>query len=62
MIGKWHRRKISNVYYTNNPRTIGSNMQRFGMQIGMDSLSNVMKEFWPDIKQRLFQGHSRPRI
>ena len=43
---------VSNVYYTSSPRTIGSNMQRFGMQIGVDALSNVMKEFWPDIRQR----------
>jgi hypothetical protein len=45
---------ISNLYYTNS-RTIGSNMQRFGIQIGTDALSNVLKEFWPDIKQRFFQ-------
>jgi hypothetical protein len=43
---------IANAYYTNDARTVGSNMQRLGMQIGMDALSNVMKEFWPDIKQR----------
>jgi hypothetical protein len=44
---------ISNLYYTDK-RTVGSNMQRFGMQIGMDTLSNLVKEFWPDIKQRFF--------
>ena len=43
---------IGNAYYTDDPRTIGSNLQRLGMQVGMDTLSNVMKEFWPDIKQR----------
>ena len=45
---------ISNVYYTNS-RTLGDNLQRYGMQIGTDALSNVLKEFWPDIKQRFFQ-------
>jgi hypothetical protein len=44
---------ISNLYYTDQ-RTISSNMQRFGLQIGMDTLSNLGKEFWPDIKERFF--------
>jgi hypothetical protein len=52
---------ISNLYYTNS-RTIGSNMQRFGMQIGTDALSNVLKEFWPDIRQRFLQKKSVARI
>jgi hypothetical protein len=45
---------ISNLYYTSS-RGISSDMQRFGMQVGTDALSNVLKEFWPDIKQRFFQ-------
>jgi hypothetical protein len=45
---------ISNLYYTSS-RNFSSEVGRFGMQIGTDALSNVLKEFWPDIKQRFFQ-------
>ena len=45
---------ISNVYYSNS-RGVADNLQRFGFQIGNDALSNVLKEFWPDIKKRFFE-------
>jgi hypothetical protein len=47
---------ISNLYYTDS-RNLGDNLQRFGMQLGTDAFSNVLKEFWPDIKQHFFQKH-----
>jgi len=45
---------IANAYYPDS-RTLPANLQRFGMQIGTDALSNVLKEFWPDIKHKLFK-------
>ena len=45
---------ISNLYYTSS-RNVSSDMERLSMQIGTDALSNVLKEFWPDIKRRFFQ-------
>jgi hypothetical protein len=47
---------ISNAYYSDS-RTLSNNMQRFGMQIGNDALSDVLKEFWPDIRHRFFNRH-----
>jgi len=47
---------ISNLYYSDS-RSLHSNVQRFSMQLGTDALSNVLKEFWPDIKHRFFQKH-----
>ncbi len=44
---------LSNVYYTDN-RNARDNVQKLGIQIGTDALSNVLKEFWPDIKQKFF--------
>ncbi|MDQ1470044.1 MAG: hypothetical protein QOJ99_1524 [Bryobacterales bacterium] len=43
---------LGNAYY---PDQVGFNptMQRMFTQIGTDSLSQVMKEFWPDIKRKL---------
>jgi hypothetical protein len=45
---------VSNFYYSDN-RNAGDNIQKLGIQIGTDALSNVLKEFWPDIKQRFFK-------
>ncbi len=30
--------------------------RQLGFQIGTDSLSQVLKEFWPDVKRKLFKG------
>ena len=45
---------ISNSYYSDS-RKLSDNLQRFSLQIGNDALSDVLKEFWPDIKHRLFE-------
>ena len=47
---------VSNSYYPDD-RTVGDNLQKLGMQLGTDAISNVMKEFWPDVKRRFFQRH-----
>jgi hypothetical protein len=46
---------ISNAYYPDN-RTAADNVEKLGMQIGIDAISQVLKEFWPDIKHKLFHG------
>jgi len=47
---------ISNAYYPDN-RTAGANIEKLGQQIGIDAVSQVLKEFWPDIKRKFFQHH-----
>jgi len=47
---------ISNSYYPDN-RTVGANVAKLGQQIGIDAASQVLKEFWPDIKRKFFQQH-----
>jgi len=42
---------IGNLYYPNE-RGFASTMQRTGTQVGTDAISDVLKEFWPDIKRR----------
>jgi hypothetical protein len=44
---------ISNAYYPEN-RTLADNGTKLLMQVGTDGVSQVMKEFWPDIKRKLF--------
>jgi hypothetical protein len=46
---------ISNAYYPDN-RDVGDNVEKLGSQIGIDAASQVLKEFWPDIKRKLFHG------
>ena len=46
---------ISNAYYPDT-RDVGDNVEKLGSQIGIDAVSQVLKEFWPDVKRKLFHG------
>jgi hypothetical protein len=46
---------IGNAYYTRD-RTLGDNAGRLGTQVMADSIANVLKEFWPDIKKAFHLG------
>jgi hypothetical protein len=50
---------ISNAYYPDT-RTVHDNAQKFGIQLGTDALSQVLKEFWPDVKRKWFDKHKQP--
>ncbi|MGD0870020.1 MAG: hypothetical protein ABSB88_10750 [Bryobacteraceae bacterium] len=45
---------ISNAYYPDT-RTVSNNAGRLLIACGTDAFSNVLKEFWPDVKRKLFQ-------
>jgi hypothetical protein len=45
---------ISNLYYPASDRTYGKTLNKWGQQIGLDTGFNIMKEFWPDIRHKLF--------
>jgi hypothetical protein len=47
---------ISNAYYPDT-RNFSDNIQKLGIQLATDAFSQVAKEFWPDIKRKLFQKH-----
>lgn len=49
---------ISNLYYSDN-RSVATNMVGLGTQIGTDAFSNVLKEFWPDIKRKFFNKKNK---
>jgi hypothetical protein len=46
---------ISNAYYPDT-RDAADNVEKLGSQIGIDAVSQVLKEFWPDVKRKLFHG------
>jgi hypothetical protein len=51
---------ISNLYYPDS-RNVSDNVQKLAIQLGADSFSNVLKEFWPDIKRKWFKkGATEP--
>jgi hypothetical protein len=50
---------IANAYYPGE-RRLGDNVTRFSTQMATDALSQVLKEFWPDIKRKYFNHHPKP--
>jgi hypothetical protein len=50
---------ISNAYYADG-RTAVDNVQRLLIQCGTDALSNVLKEFWPDVKRHFSKKKDAP--
>ena len=49
---------VSNLYYPGDTRNVSDNLQKLGMQVGTDAISQVLKEFWPDWKRHLFKKKS----
>ncbi|HEY1203705.1 MAG: hypothetical protein ABSH46_02560 [Bryobacteraceae bacterium] len=53
VIGNSVATAISNAYYPDT-RDVRDNVEKLAIQLGTDSFSQVAKEFWPDIKRKLF--------
>ena len=51
---------ISNAYYPDQ-RNAGSALSKLGMQVGGDTVGNVLKEFWPDLQHK-FGGKPRNQL
>ena len=47
---------IGNTYYPAQSNAWVKTYQRWGTEVGLDGLFNVLKEFWPDINQAVFHG------
>ena len=47
---------IGNAYYPAESNPWVKTYQRWGTQVGLDGVFNVLKEFWPDINQVVFHG------
>ncbi len=54
LVGNAVATAISNAYYPAENRTVSNNAQKFGQQIGLDAFFNILKEYWPDIRQKVF--------
>jgi len=46
---------ISTAYYPSQQRKFSSTAEKWAQQIGTDVFFNVLKEFWPDVRTRVFR-------
>jgi hypothetical protein len=44
---------ISNTYHPASDRTVPNTMETWGTMMGWDTVFNVLKEFWPDIRRKV---------
>ncbi len=44
---------LSNAYYPAQERTLGKTAEKWGTQVGVDGIADLLKEFWPDIRHAL---------
>jgi len=47
---------LSSLYYPTRERSIGNTGKEWGLDVGIDAASYVVREFWPDINHKLFHG------
>ncbi len=46
---------LSNVWYPDRLNTFASGMEQGSATIGLDLVTNLASEFWPDVKRKLFR-------
>jgi len=56
IVGSGAAAGIGNAYYPPQSNPWVKTYQRWGTQIALDGVFNVLKEFWPDINQTVFHG------
>jgi hypothetical protein len=56
LIGNSTAVAISNAYSPDH-RTAANAVSKLGVQLGLDTAGNVMKEFWPDLNRKLSRKH-----
>jgi hypothetical protein len=58
LLGRGIAQGISLAYYPSQTRTAGGFASKYGYAIGRDALTNVFREFWPDIAKHVL--HRNP--
>lgn len=57
IFGRGIAQGISTAYYPSRDRTLGSLAVKYGYAIARDALTNVFREFWPDIATHVLHRH-----
>jgi hypothetical protein len=52
---------ISNTYHPPSDRTLPHTVQTWASMMGWATVSNVVKEFWPDIRRKVHQRKAENR-
>ena len=50
----------ANLYRPRQDRSVADSAVNFGVQIGVDLVGDIFKEFWPDIKEKLTGRREKP--
>jgi hypothetical protein len=57
ILGRATAQGISTAYYPSSDRSAGALAVRFGWAMGRDALTNVFREWWPDIATHVLHRH-----
>ena len=57
ILGRGMAEGVSAAYYPGEDRTLGAIAIRFGYGVGRDALTNVFREFWPEIARHVLHRH-----
>jgi hypothetical protein len=57
VFGRAMAQGISTTYYPKADRTAGALAVKFGWSMGRDAMTNVFREYWPDIATHVFHRH-----
>ncbi len=57
LLGRGIAQGISLTYYPSGTRTAGALATKYGWALGRDTLTNVFREFWPDIATHVLHRH-----
>ncbi len=60
-LGALFTSSLQNAYYPRHERSLGDTMNRFAGALGSDATSNILREFWPDIR-RIFRKHAPEKV
>lgn len=53
---------ISNMYRSQNQRTLGNTVRVWGTDIMLNAVCDVAKEFWPDLRHKLHKSKSEYKL
>lgn len=57
VFGRGISQAISLTYYPSAEQSLGPFMEKYGYAVGRDALTNVFREFWPDINAHVIHHH-----
>jgi len=56
VVGSGASSGLSTLYYPSRERSLGNVGTEWGLDVGIDSASFLVREFWPDVNRKLFRS------